>query len=324
MKQKARMRRAEIARAAAAAPCAPGRAAEFGRRLQAVLGRTRAGRLVIAVVMRLSRTRIPAGAGVAAAAVLILSAGLYGAVQGGHGPATVAILKDLRDGAANAVGFRIEAVALSGQRQITREEILATAGVTGRTSLLFLDALEAREKLKSNPWIADATVLKLYPGRLQIQITERHPYALWQKDGRVSVIAEDGTVLEPYVARRFVRLPLVVGTGAGKKAKEFLALLERHPEIMSQVRASILVADRRWNLKLKNGLDVRLPEHDAGEALQRLAKLDRDSKLLARDITAIDLRLADRVTLRLSDAAAQARDAIFVKDKKPKKKGSDA
>src|SRR2546421_511270 len=89
--------------------------------------------------------------------------------------------------------------------------------------LVFLDVDEVRQRLKGHPWIADATVLKLYPGELQIGIKEREPFALWQKDGRVSVIAEDGTVLEPYVEPRLVRLPLVVGRGAQTKAKEFLA-----------------------------------------------------------------------------------------------------
>ena len=324
MKRKRSTRRADAAVAAAADAYAQRSGTVFGRRCHALLSRTRFGGVIADAFTRIVDARIPRGAGVGAALLLIAGAGAYGVVQGGHGAATLGVLKDVRDGAANAVGFRIESVSLSGQRQVTREEILATAGVTGRTSLLFLDALDARERLKSNPWIADATVLKLYPGRLQISITERQPYALWQKDGRVSVIAEDGTVLEPYVARRFVRLPLVVGAGAEKKAREFLTLLERHPEILGQVRASILVADRRWNLKLKNGLDIRLPELEADDALQRLAKLDRESKLLARDITAVDLRLADRVTLRLSDEAAQAREAIFNKDKKPKKKGGDA
>jgi cell division protein FtsQ len=322
MKRKRKTRRPDYAAAADAHAHRSGTV--FGRRCHALLSRTRAGRIVADAFMWILDARIPKGAGVGAATLLVVAAGGYGIVQGGHGEATLGVLKDVRDGAANAVGFRIESVALSGQRQVTREEILATAGITGRTSLLFLDALDARERLKSNPWIADATVLKLYPGRLQISITERQPYALWQKDGRVSVIADDGTVLEPYVARRFVRLPLVVGAGAEKKAKDFLAQLERHPELLTQVRASVLVADRRWNLKLKNGLDVRLPELEVDEALQRLAKLDREAKLFARDITAIDLRLADRVTLRLSEAAAQARDAIFNKDKKPKKKGGDA
>ena len=99
-------------------------------------------------------------------------------------------------------------------------------------------------------------------------------------------------------------------------------MLDKYPSVRDSVRASIYVAERRWNLKLKNGIDVRLPETNIEGALATLARLDREKNLLGRDITAVDLRLADRLTVRLSDAVAQAReDAI---KKTTKKKGGDA
>jgi cell division protein FtsQ len=265
----------------------------------------------------------PRGAGAGAALALILMSGLYGAFKGGHVAVLAGHLRDVRDAAGNALGFRVAAVTLSGQQQVTREDVLSHAGVTGRSSLLFLDAADMRARLKSVPWIADATVLKFYPDQLQIVVTERQPFALWQKDGRVSVIAEDGTVLEPFAAPRFLALPLVVGRGAEAGARHFLALLDRYPEIRGAVRASVLVAERRWNLRLKNGIDIRLPETDVERALEMLAVLDRERKLFSRQITAIDLRLADRITVRLSEAAAQAREEVL-KDKKNRRKGSDA
>ena len=119
-----------------------------------------------------------------------------------------------------------------------------------------------RERLKRNPWIADATVLKLYPGALQIGIREREAFALWQKDGRVSVIADDGTVLEPYVAPA----PAPAAAGGRQAAPQtqregiprrcLIAILS----CATLVRAAVLVGERRWNLRLKNGIDVRLPE----------------------------------------------------------------
>jgi len=262
----------------------------------------------------------PPGVGVAASALLLAATLGYGAFAGGHVTAIVDWLKDARDSAANAAGFRIAAISLTGPKEVSREEILTTAGVTGRASLLFLDAAAARTRLLANPWIADAAVLKLYPDRLQITITERQAFALWQKDGRVSVIAADGTVLERFVENRYLGLPLVVGRGAQRQAKDFLAIVDRYPDIRSAVRASVLVAERRWNLRLNNGIDVRLPEADVEQALDRLVALDRDKKLLSRDIVAVDLRLPDRVTVRLSDAAAQVRDDAL-KDKKKKKAG---
>jgi cell division protein FtsQ len=269
----------------------------------------------------LVNARWPRGIGTAGTVAVILASLAYGSVKGDHIPAVVEAFKDVRDAAANAAGFRIVSVALAGQHHISREDVLAAAGVTDTTSLLFLDVEQTRERLKSNPWIADATVLKLYPGELQIGIREREAFALWQKDGRVSVIADDGTVLEPYVAPRLIELPLVVGRGAETRAKEFLALLDRYPDLRASVRATVLVGERRWNLRLKNGIDVRLPETDIAPALERLVALDKEKTLTTRDIVAIDLRLPDRVTVRLSEAAAQARiDAA--KDKAKKKGGS--
>lgn len=266
---------------------------------------------------------LPRRIGVAATVLMLLGSVSLGVVRGGHLEDVVAALSDARNAVANAAGFRITEVAISGRKQLTHDEVLAIGGVNGRSSLLFLDAAVVRDKLKSNPWIADANVLKLYPGALRIDITERTAFARWQQNGRVSVIADDGAVLEPYVARRFAALPLVVGRGAEIQARDFLALLAKHPPINSVVRAAILVGERRWNLRLASGIDIRLPENDVGNALTSLTRLDAEDRLLSRDITAVDMRLPDRLTVRLSEDAAKARDELF-KDKKPKKKAGDA
>ena len=255
-------------------------------------------------------------------AILFGSLG-FGIVRGGHLEEFTTALSDTRNALANSAGFRITTVGINGRKQLSQDEVLAIGGVNGRSSLLFLDADTVRAKLKANPWIADATILKLYPGRLQIDIVERTAFALWQQNGRLSVIASDGAVLEPYVSRRFLNLPLVVGKGADTRAQDFLALLDRYPQVRSVTKAAIFVGERRWNLRLKDGLDVRLPENDVGNALAALSKLDKDEKLFSRDIVAVDMRLPDRLIVQLSEEAGKARDELF-KDKKSKKKAGDS
>src|SRR5262249_18042593 len=268
-------------------------------------------------------SRLPRHAGLVAVILMIVASTGYGAVRGDQARKIVDFFKDVRDMGANVAGFNIAAVAITGEKHLSREEILVAAGVTGRASLLFLDVADARARLLTNPCIADATAQKLLPDRLVISISERQAFALWQKAGRGGVIAGDGTVLEPYVLPRYVDLPLVVGVGAEIRAKEFLAMLDRRPELRANVRASVLVAERRWNLRLKNGVDIRLPEFDLEHALDQLAALERDTKLSRRDITAIDLRLADRITVRLSDGAFLAREEA-AKKKLQKPKGGSA
>ncbi|MGN6410227.1 MAG: cell division protein FtsQ/DivIB [Nitrobacter sp.] len=259
---------------------------------------------------------VPRRLGMALTVIVLGGGAALGVITGGHVDAAIGALSDARNALANAAGFRISSVTVNGRKQLTQDEVLAVGGVNGRSSLLFLDAAGVRDSLKGDPWIADATVLKLYPGALQIDITERRPFALWQEDGKLSVIADDGVVLEPYVTRRFASLPLVVGKGAETRAKDFLALVARYPVVNNQLKAAILVGERRWNLRLKDGLDIRLPETDVGRALAALVKYDMEDKLLSRDITAIDMRLPDRVTVRLSEEAAKAREEQFKKSSK--------
>ena len=263
---------------------------------------------------------VPRRLGTVLTLVILGGSAALGVTRGGHVDEAIAALSDTRNALANAAGFRITSVTINGRKQLTQDEVLAIGGVNGRSSLLFLDAASVRDSLKANPWIADATVLKLYPGALQINITERQPFALWQENGKLSVIADDGAVLEPYVTRRFASLPLVVGKGAETRARDFLALVAKYPAVNSQLKAVIFVGERRWNLRFKDGLDIRLPETDVGNALAALVKYDREDKLFSRDITAIDMRLPDRLTVRLSDEAAKARE----EQKSAKKKPGDA
>jgi len=280
-------------------------------------------RLVRRCLAPVRESGLPRGTGIAAAALFVLASVAYGTVRGDHVAEVAGELKDARDALASAVGFRVAQVTVTGRRLMTEKDILRVAGVTDRSSLLFLDVEGARARLQASPWIAVASVRKFYPGALMIDVDERAPFALWQKDGKISLIAADGTVLGPLGDKRFATLPLVVGPGAEKKARDFLAVLDRYPAIRDTVRASILVGERRWNLRLKNGIDVRLPEDGLEQGLDTLAALDRDKKLLTRDITAVDLRLPDRVSVRLSDAVAQAREEAL-KAKKSKGKGGSA
>ena len=284
------------------------RPAHAGQRSYARLGWARSLRRFFNTLIELD---IPRGLGSSSVALLLLATVSYGVVKGEHGPDIAENLHNLCDDLANAAGFGIAEVALTGENEVTRDDILKTAGITEHTSLLFLDAAQARARLLTNPWISEATVLKLYPGRLRIEIKERAAFALWQKDARNSLIAIDGTVLSAFIAPRFVDLPRVVGAGAETQAPGLLALVARYPAIASQVEASVLVAERRWNLKLKNGVEVQLPETGPEQALQTLADLERDKRLLSRDIVLVDLRQVGRVSVRLSDGAFAAREEVL-------------
>ncbi|MGL4975057.1 MAG: cell division protein FtsQ/DivIB [Bosea sp. (in: a-proteobacteria)] len=266
--------------------------------------------------------RLPRRIGTFLALGFLTAAAATGIVMGGHLDEMRDNLGEPRHFVARSVGLGIERVTISGIAELAEMEVLHEAGINPRGSLAFLDVSEARKALEANPLIREASVRKLYPSEVSINIVEREPYALWQLNGEISLISADGTVIDKMRDARFAHLPLVVGDQANLKARDYVALLAEAGPLKSRIRGATLVSGRRWTLKLENGLDVRLPETNAAAAMTRLVSLDRDHKLTERDVISVDLRQPDRVTLRLSEEAATARAEMLKAI--PKKKGGTA
>ena len=132
---------------------------------------------------------LPHRAGVVATILMLVATASLGVVKGGHLDEFISVLSDTRNGIANSAGFRITSVAIHGRKQLSQDEVLAIGGVNGRSSLLFLDAATVRDKLKANPWIAEANVLKLYPSRLHIAITDSRPSCCHSANGERSTMS---------------------------------------------------------------------------------------------------------------------------------------
>ncbi len=258
--------------------------------------------------------------GTALVVALLATVGAYGAVRGGEYDAFCAAQGRLPDILAKALGFPIKAVTITGARELTEAEILKLAGVGPRNSLLFLDVADLRARLKAVPLIKEASVSKLYPNRLLVEIEERQPAALWQKAGIVSIVAADGTPIDDMRDPRFERLPLVVGDGANANLAEYLSILDASGDLRERIRAGLYVAGRRWTLKTVAGLEIALPERDPAEAVARLGALEHEGRILEKDILSLDLRIPGRVVARLTPDAAAARADLLAK--KSKKKGA--
>jgi cell division protein FtsQ len=224
------------------------------------------------------------------------------------------------DIAARALGFEIAAVTITGQSRMTEHELLAAAGITPRDSLPFLDVNAVREELEKVPLVKSARVMKLYPNRLVVAIEERLPKALWQRDGRVWVVSEEGVPIDELRDDRYLGLPFVVGEGAQKRLLEFSNLMKGAGDLANKVKAGVLVSGRRWNFEMTNGVTVKLPENNPAGALAALNRLQREARILDKDIMFIDLRTDDRVVVRLTEDAAAAREAT-ASIKKPHKSG---
>ncbi|MGY2048289.1 cell division protein FtsQ/DivIB [Methylobacterium sp. JK268] len=221
---------------------------------------------------------------------------------------------------ARGSGFGLDKVTIAGLVQLQPAEILRAAGIDRRNALPFLNVVAVRDRLAEVPLIGSVSVRKIYPHELLVTLAEREPSALWQRNGEITVISADGTVIDRMRDGRFAALPLVVGDEANLRTREYLDLLDAAGPLKERIRAGTLVSGRRWTLKL-DGVDIRLPESGARDAMARLVKLETASRLLEKDIIAVDLRMPDRVVVRLTEESGGAWRAAHTK--KPKGKGTD-
>ena len=263
---------------------------------------------------------LPNHAGLLATAGLLAASLVYGCIVGEH-------FSDVRTGAVRATGelaalggLGISSVQITGSQETSEDQIVEALDLGTQPSLLTFDPFAARERLLGLSWVREATVQKLYPNTLRVEITEAKAFALWQIGGIVSIVDREGQAIEELTEPRFAGLPLLVGYGANRHAAELMDVVRAHPQISARFRAAVRIADRRWNVRLDNGVEVKLPETDAAGAIAELAEMDRDHSILSRDV-AVDLRSEDRVVVTLTEPAATQRQADFKGAAKKRKEG---
>jgi len=196
------------------------------------------------------------------------------------------------------LGFTVEEVFVVGRRETSRASLLEALAVSRGSAILDFDIHTARERLLALPWVQNASIERLLPDTVVVQITERQPLALWQHQGDFSLIDEDGAVILRRNLEPFSDLLVVVGEDAPPHAADLIRTLGTQPELMPLVHAAVRVGGRRWNLRIAGGIDVRLPEEDPSGAWKKLAEYQRLHGLLRKDVKVLDLRLPDRLIVR--------------------------
>ena len=202
------------------------------------------------------------------------------------------------------LGMVIRAVDIRGRVNTPPAALEAAIGDVAGQPAAAVDLAAMRRRIEAISWVRRASVMRRLPDRLVVTLEERVPFALWQHDRKLHLVDREGVLLSDRDLARWRSYPLIVGDGAPEAAPELFAELARRPGIAQMLEAAIRLGGRRWDLTLRNGMRVKLPEDttpgwNLAAALDRLAELARDENLLERALTVVDLRLPDRLVLRL-------------------------
>lgn len=204
---------------------------------------------------------------------------------------------------AEQIDARIKEVLVSGVEYTDAASLKAALAVKKGDALVGFDASEARMRVEELPWVQAASISRKLPGTLTIDITEHTPKARFEKaDGSRWVLGAEGQLIAP-TDKRFKELPLVTGQGGAEEYPDLMAKIKVHTDIENRFAGADYIAQRRWDIYLLPKVKVRLPEQDISRALLILEKLQAERRLLDMPDITIDLRIEDRVILRLPEGA---------------------
>ena len=231
--------------------------------------------------------------------LFFLTVTVAGLFSGGHVSAAVGSVQRGLNGIMVDAGFTVDDISVTGVINTQGSDVTRRLNFKRGDLMLDVDVDEARARVEALPWVKSAQVRRVWPNRVHIKIEERRPIARWLHNDRHFVIDSDGRIIGVTHERGFAALPLLSGKGAPEAAAAFVALAATQPELKSHLKIAFRRGERRWDLQLANGVRVRLPEEGAEAALAELVSLDREQKILARDILSIDLRFANRYVVKL-------------------------
>jgi cell division protein FtsQ len=199
-------------------------------------------------------------------------------------------------------GFTLKRVEITGARRVSRLDIYNVAFDQDSMAMPLVDLGATRARLLRFGWIREARVSRRLPDTLVVHVIERQPAAIWQNNQQLSLIDQEGVVLEPVRLEAMPDLPLLIGPQANRHVASLAGLLEAAPRLKAQVAGANWVGRRRWDIRFQSGEVLTLPEGEeaARRALERFSLLDQNDPLLGRGFARIDMRDPRRAYIRIS------------------------
>ena len=210
--------------------------------------------------------------------------------------------------------FRLKKIEVSQAKRLTRDEILAIAGIEPGRDLLRISLKQMGEQLSRNPWVESVHIRRFYPDGLSIAITEREPLAVVNM-GFIYYLDRKGVVFK--VLNQGDRLDYPVVTGFSEEemsndpagTKEALKATCQLLEIVREKGAFILADvseihyDKGFGFTLftaSGALPVKVGSGDFAAKIERLARIYPELMAQRTTLQYIDLDYSDKIIVKKS------------------------
>ena len=168
-------------------------------------------------------------------------------------------------------------------------------------NLLFLDKQILQNEIEEVPWVKRANIKKIFPNKIQVQVIENDPYAIFLNEGVPFLIDLDGTIITQISDQSIdTDMIQILGEKANENLESIIKSINIHfPELINDIKSLEYIELRRWNMKLKRDLKIKFPDEKIDQSIINLKRLFVEQNVSESNIIEIDLRIHGRASVKV-------------------------
>ena len=157
------------------------------------------------------------------------------------------------------------------------------------------------QNLLRNNWIEEISIKSNYKDSLTILIKENKPVGIFLGNNNL-LFDKNGKIIDLISSPRekYGNLILFQGKNSIFFGNDLLNLIPKN--LLSEIEQAEYINSRRWNIYLKNGLFLKLPETNITDSFNNYKEIyNKISNDELQKIESIDLRMPDKAILKFVD-----------------------
>ena len=218
----------------------------------------------------------------------------------------------------SAEALRVTRITVSGNTRLSRGEVLSLLDGLRGANMVTVELEDWRQRLMASPWVANAAMRRVLPGRVDVFIAEREPMGIGRIGQSLYLVDERGDVIDEFGPNYAeLDLPIIDGLAAGggetgllidesraSLAGRLLTSLGAKPELARRV-SQVDVTDPRDAVLILEGDTalVRVGDDQFVERLQTYIDLVPALRERVTEIDYVDMRFDERVYVRPQPAS---------------------
>jgi cell division protein FtsQ len=213
---------------------------------------------------------------------------------------------------AHTTFLRLERIDVGQLQRLSRENVIALAGVKPGDDMLAMKLRRIGEQLQKNPWVEKVKVRRYFPHTLAIEITEREPVAVVNM-GYLYYLDKKGEVFKPLIEGDRLDYPVLTGINEEDMGKDpvgtrealrgalvLLGLLGGR-KTLALADISEIHYDKGYGFTLftvRGGVPVKLGNGGFDDKLARLARIYQELQVRLPTLEYIDLDYSDKIIVK--------------------------